>query len=273
MANIGTLYVVSTPIGNLSDITFRAIDVLKSVDLILCEDTRVSKILLNHYNINQKLESYFEHNEIDKIDTIISYLDQGLNIALISDAGTPLINDPGFKLVEKLIENNYNIEVIPGPSSVITALVRSGIEPLPFTFIGFLPRKESDVINTLSKYKYNSETLILFESPHRLKKTFSIIKEVLPNRIISILRELTKVYETVVKIETNDLEEDVTNYKGEYVLVISGNKENSNEINNLSIKEHVKLYTNLGYSVNESIKLCAKDRNVNKNEIYQVIKG
>src|SRR5690554_3047143 len=162
MKNKGVLYIVSTPIGNLGDITYRAVEVLKKVNLILVEDTRVSSTLLNRYQINNKLESYFEHNELEKIDKIVSMLDQGMEIALISDAGTPLINDPGFRLVETLIDNNYKVEVIPGPSSVITALVSSGINPLPFTFIGFLPRKENEVVNKLLKYQYSNETLILF---------------------------------------------------------------------------------------------------------------
>lgn len=271
--NKGLLYIVATPIGNLGDITYRAVEVLKSVDLILAEDTRVSRTLLNHYNIDNKLESYFEHNEEEKITTILEYLDKGLTLALISDAGTPLINDPGFKLVEHLINNNYKVEVIPGPTSVITALLASGINPLPFTFIGFLPRKENEIINMLLKYQYSRETIILFESPHRLKKTLNIIKNHLPDREIAITRELTKMHETVIKINTNDITEDITNYRGEYVIVISGNDIPTSDLAMLTIHEHVKLYVNIGYTINESIKLCAKDREVSKNEIYQVIKG
>lgn len=266
------LYIVSTPIGNLLDITYRAVEILKEVDIILCEDTRVSGKLLKHYNIKTPMESYFEHNEEAKIPFVLNYLKQDKKIALISDAGTPLVSDPGYKLVREVSSRGYQVISIPGASSILAALTSSGISPLPFTFIGFLPRKEKELTKVLKTYQYSNETIIVFESPHRIIETLMYIKEFLPGRQMALARELTKMHEEVIRLNTTNINESITNSRGEYVIVISGINNNDDLINSLTIEEHVKLYIDLGYNLNDAMKLVAKDRNVSKNDIYKVIK-
>lgn len=266
------LYIVSTPIGNLLDITYRAVEVLKEVDIILCEDTRISGKLLKHYNINTPMESYFEHNEEAKLPLVLNYLENDKNVALISDAGTPLISDPGYKLVKAVSEHGYQVTSIPGASSILAALTTSGISPQPFTFIGFLPRKDKEIIKILKTYQNSNETIIIFESPHRINNTLMYIKEYLPNRQMALARELTKIHEEIVRINTLEINDKTTNSRGEYVIVISGKTEDDNFINSLTVEEHVKLYIDLGYNLNEAMKLVAKDRGVSKNEIYKVVK-
>ncbi len=218
----GVLYVVATPIGNLKDITFRAIEVLSGVDIIACEDTRRTQILLQHYHINKPLLSYYEYNKLKRIDRIVGSLTEGKKIALVSDAGTPGISDPGSSLINRVIEEGIKVEVIPGVSAFLCALVLSGKPMHSFVFIGFLPVKSGARIKALTRLKEQDKTVVLYESPHRILKTLEDIKVVFGEQKIVIARELTKKFEEVMRVNA---EEAVTHFtkiepKGEFVLVI-----------------------------------------------------
>lgn len=275
----GRLYLCATPIGNLEDITYRAVRVLKEVDLIAAEDTRHTKKLLNHLEIHTPLTSYHEHNKATKGPVLIEKLKEGLNIALVSDAGTPGISDPGEDLVRLAYENNIQVTPIPGASAVISGLIISGLSTRRFVFEGFLPTDNKGRKERLNKLFKEDRTIVLYEAPHRLSKTLEALYEALGNRKISIIRELTKQYEEV-KIST--LEESIKLYqeiqpKGEFVLVIEGlSDEEINEIEikkweNMSIEEHYKLYIDEGKTQKEAMKLVAKDRGISKREVYQII--
>src|SRR5690606_5033431 len=203
-----TLYIVSTPIGNLKDITLRALDVLKEVDLVLAEDTRVSLKLLNHYDIHKPLLSYEKFNEKERVDTIINRLKENQNIALISDAGTPLLSDPGSILVNKVIEEGFNVVAVPGASALLTGLVISGIRTEPFTFLGFLPRKQSEAKKILINYYNRIETLVIYESPLRINDTLNLLYETLGNRYLVLTRELTKKFEATYRGELKDIKDE-----------------------------------------------------------------
>ena len=218
----GILYIVSTPIGNLRDITLRAIDILSGVDLIACEDTRHTRILLSEYEIKKKLISYFEYNKIKRIDFILSCLKEGQNIALVSDAGTPGISDPGVSLIKRVIEENIKVEAIPGASALLTGLIVSGMPMHKFTYVGFLPVKSGARKRSLEELKAEAKTIVLYESPHRLLKTLLAIKEVFGNRNIAVARELTKKFEEILRIP---VEEAIARFedkkpKGEFVIII-----------------------------------------------------
>lgn len=266
-----TLFVVSTPIGNLKDITYRAVEVLNSVDIILAEDTRTSLVLLNHYNIKKPLHSYHEFNKVDKEDFILELLKSGKNLALISDAGTPGINDPGYEIIKAAIKNNFHVVPIPGASAMLAALVASGLIIFPFTFIGFLPRKQNDMKTFLMKYHNRLETLVIYEAPSRILKTLSTIYECLGDRNITLARELTKTFETIIRTTLKASLEIEHNPKGEYVLIIEGKEENSNPLE-ISIEDHYKSAIKLGLSDMEAIKKVAKERNIKKQEVYKIIK-
>ena len=220
----GSLYIVSTPIGNREDITLRALRILKEVDLIAAEDTRHTGLLLRHFNIQTPLTSYFAGNELKKKEMILSKLKQGLQIALVSDAGTPGISDPGFRLIQTSIENQVSIVPIPGPSAVITALSVSGLPTDAFLFRGFLPHKSKRKRDLLMQLEDVKETLIFYESPHRLSETLNDILEILGDREIVIARELTKVYEEVLRGKVSEIQAEIgeRRLKGEITLVISG---------------------------------------------------
>jgi len=262
-----TLYLVATPIGNLEDITFRAINTLKSVDIIYCEDKRVSSKLLNHYEISKPLHSYHDFNKEIKSDELITNLKNGSNIALISDAGYPLISDPGYYVIREAIKEGFNVVSIPGANAALSALVVSGIAPHPFMFYGFLDNKESKRKKELENLKNHTETLIFYESPHRINKTIANMFEVLGERPVVVARELTKKFEEIIRGTTKSLL-DMDPIKGEIVIVIDGLKE-SDEESNLSILEEVDLYINEGMSSKESIKKVAKNRKLSKNDVYQ----
>ena len=218
-----TLYIVSTPIGNLADITFRAIDILKSVDLIACEDTRHTKILLNYYNIKKSLISYFEHNKIKRSKEIIALLNEGKSVALVSDAGTPGISDPGYRIIRDAIDNDIEVVAIPGANAAITALSASGAPTDRFVFEGFLPNKTTARKKKLLSLKEETRTIIFYESPHRLLKSLSDIKETLGDIDLVIAREITKKFEEIKRGKTVDLIEHFTTNKprGEFVLVFN----------------------------------------------------
>ena len=265
------LYIVSTPIGNLKDITFRAIDILNGVDAILCEDTRTSGVLLNHYQIKKPLISYHEFNKLDQENRILNLLTEGKNLALISDAGTPGISDPGFEIIQKVIEKGYFVVSIPGPSAILAALVSSGLIIQPFTFLGFLPRKQSEMKDLLKGYVKRKETLVVYESPMRIAKTLEILFQVLGNRKIALSRELTKTFETIIRTTLEDSLAMEHNTKGEYVIIIEGDHVIQTEFDE-TIENHVKRYLLQGNTEKDSMKLVAKDRNISKSEVYAAIK-
>lgn len=273
----GKLYVVPTPIGNLKDITLRALEVLQSVDIVAAEDTRQSLKLLNHFDIKKPLVSYHQHNENFKSEDIISKLREGKNIALVSDAGTPGISDPGSVIIQKCIEENIDFEVLTGATAVTTALVYSGLDTTKFLFRGFIPRENKERNPIIQDLKERQETLIFYEAPHRLIKTLEFLYENLGNRKIAICRELTKLYEEIIRLP---LEDAIKYYnekepRGEYVLVVEGKseeeikREEEKEWENITIEEHIKKYMKEGISKKEAIKKTAKDRGMAKSEVYK----
>ena len=219
----GKLYIVSTPIGNLDDITFRAVEVLKSVDLIACEDTRRTLILLEKFNLAKKLVSYYNYNERQRAEELISHLKSGKNIALVSDSGTPGISDPGYILIKRAIEEDIQVIPIPGPTAFVSALVVSGLPMDEFVFVGFLPHKKGRKTK-LQRLAQEERTIILYESPHRLLKTLNEILEIFGDREIAVAKELTKVHEEVFRGKVSEVLNKLTpdKIKGEFVIVISG---------------------------------------------------
>ena len=267
---IGTLYIVATPIGNLEDITLRAIKVLKEVDLIAAEDTRHTLKLLNHLEISKPLISYHRHNEDIKTDILIKELEQGKKIALVSDAGTPGICDPGEEVIKKCIEEEIPIVPIPGACAMINALICSGLDTKEFAFIGFLPLNKKNRKEKLEEIKNTTKTMILYEAPHKLETTLKDLKEIIGNRKIVLARELTKIHEEYIRESIDVLIEKAKELKGEFVLIIEGaEKKEENDFFKLSLQEHYTYYEDKGLSKKEILKQIAKDRNVNKNEIYQ----
>ena len=271
---MGKLYVVATPIGNLEDITLRAINVLKSVDLIAAEDTRHTLKLLNHLEISKPLISYHRHNEEIKTKELINKLLEGKNIALVSDAGTPVISDPGGEIVKEAIKEEIKIIPIPGPCALITALIASGMDAKEFTFIGFLPQNKKNRKEKLEQIKNAENTLILYEAPHKLLQTLEELKSIIDKRKVVLARELTKIHEEFKMGTIEELQKDIINPKGEYVIIIEKNEKTKEQIklenlNNLTIEEHYKYYEETGLDKKEIIKKVAKDRNLNKNEVYK----
>lgn len=266
--NTATLYLIPTPIGNLDDITLRAIKILQEVEVVFCEDTRVTSLLLQHLNIKKKLISSHKFNENNNDNKLLEYLNNGLNVGLVTDRGTPIISDPGFELVKVAIENNYNVVGLPGPTAFVPALITSGISPQPFLFYGFLNNKESKAKKELEELKKHLETIILYESPHRIEKTLNNILNIMGNRKISISREISKKFEEIYRGNVKELLSQIQEAKGEMVIIISGNTE-INNFENLSIIEHVNLYIKEGLNSKEAIKKVSIDRNINKNEVYK----
>ncbi len=268
---MGKLYIVATPIGNLEDITLRAINVLKNVDLIAAEDTRHTLKLLNHFEISKPLISNHRHNEDEKTNILIEKLKEGLDIALVSDAGTPGICDPGEAIIKKCIEEQIEVIPIPGACAMINALIASGIDTKEFIFLGFLPLNKKTRKEKLEEIKESKKTIILYEAPHKLLSTLKDLKEILENRQVVLARELTKIHEEFIRGNIEEIIKVSENLKGEMVLIIEKNDkiEEKNNFENLSLEEHYKLYENQGLQKKEIIKKIAKDRGLNKNEIYQ----
>ena len=264
--NKASLYLVPTPIGNLEDITFRAISVLKSVDIILCEDTRESTKLLKHYDINKKLIACHEFNEDKILDKVRKILDSGKNIALISDQGSPIISDPGFILARYLINNGYNVISLPGPTAFVPAISSSGLNPSPFIYYGFLNSKKSKREMELKKLVNYPYSIIFYEAPHRLNSTLKSILDIFGDRNISISREISKKYETIYRDKISNLIDNIE-LKGEFVITVEGNSELV-DYSNLDIVEHVQLYLD-DLSEMDAIKRVAKERGVSKSEIYK----
>ncbi len=274
----GTLYLCATPIGNLEDISLRCIRTLKEVDLIAAEDTRNSLKLLNHFEIKTPMTSYHEHNKIEKGEKLVGRLLKGDNIALITDAGTPGISDPGEELVRMCREKDIPVSALPGPAACITALTLSGLPERRFAFEGFLPtedKKEQRYI--LEELKEETRTIILYEAPHRLVRTLKLLLETLGNRKIAVVKELTKVHEDVLE---TDLEGAISYYeatepKGEFVLVISGRDrreveaEEQSRWKEMTIKEHMAYYEDQGMDKKEAMRQVAKDRGISRRDVYQ----
>ncbi|MBR0491361.1 MAG: 16S rRNA (cytidine(1402)-2'-O)-methyltransferase [Clostridia bacterium] len=266
----GNLYVIATPIGNLEDITLRAIRILKEADLIAAEDTRHTLKLLNHLEISKPLISYHRHNEETRQDIIIQKLEEGQNIALVSDAGTPGICDPGEVVIKTCIEKGINVVPIPGPCAFVNALICSGIDTKEFNFLGFLPLNKNNRKQKLEEIKKSNKTIILYEAPHKLKETLKDLKDIIENRKIVLARELTKIHEEFIRKDIDDLITLSETLKGEVVLIIEGGEieQEENDLINLSLEEHYRYYEKMGLDKKEIIKKIAKDRNVSKNEIY-----
>lgn len=267
--NKATLFLIPTPIGNMEDITIRAINTLKEVEVIFSEDTRVTRQLLNYLNINKKLISSHNYNEYKNESILLEYLEKGLNVGVVTDRGTPIISDPGYELVKIAIKNNYNVVSLPGPTALIPALTVSGINPSPFTFIGFLNNRDSKRRKELEEYKNLKTTLIFYEAPHRVIKTLEDIKNILGNRQISISREISKKFEEIYRGSIEDVLKELEDVKGELVLIVEGNSKTEN-FENLTIVEHVNLYIKEGFDTKEAIKKVAKERKVAKSEIYNI---
>ena len=272
----GKLYICPTPIGNLEDITYRTLKVLNEVDLIAAEDTRHSIKLLNHFDISKPLTSYFEHNKDSKGLYLINKLLEGENIALISDAGMPGISDPGEDLIKLAIENNIEIEVLPGATAFVVALVGSGLNTHKFAFEGFLDRDKKLRRNRLEAVKEEERTMIFYESPHRLKDTLKDMFKILGNREISVNRELTKKYQEILRgnIETVINIFNEKDPKGEFVLIVEGfkgEKTISNDYSNLSEREYVEALLEDGMTKKDAIKVVCKERKLKKDIVYKQV--
>lgn len=275
MTEAGTLYVVATPIGNLKDITLRALEILESVDFIAAEDTRHTLKLLNHFEIKKTLTSYYEHNKQYKGARIVAELLAGKNVALVSDAGTPVISDPGEQLIKECVQSGISIVTVPGACAAISALTLSALDTKRFVFYGFLSAKKSERSTELEKLKYEEKTLIFYEAPHKLKQTLKDMRQIFGERRIAVCRELTKKYEQVLRLS---LEEAIRYFeenepKGEFVLVVSGSEEKETTADNplveMSVREHVSFYMQSGMEKKEAMKKCAQERGVPKRDIYR----
>ena len=275
----GKIYLVATPIGNLSDISMRAIETLKNVDIIACEDTRNTIRLLNYFEIKGHLTSYHEYNKIDKAYELCEKVKEGKNIAFVSDAGMPAISDPGYELVEIAYKEGLEVTVVPGASAVVSALAISGISSRRFAFEGFLPADKNEKKEILTELSQESRTLILYEAPHRLLKTLKELFEYMGNRNIAIVREITKLHEEVLRGKLADIIADYESEKvairGEYVLVIEGKsllekrEERQKSFEEISIREHYEKYISEGMDKKEAMKAVAKDRGIQKRDVYK----
>lgn len=273
----GKLYIVGTPIGNLEDITLRALRILKEVDVIAAEDTRHTVKLLNHFELKKHLLAYHQHNEQSGSEKLLELLAEGKDIALVSDAGMPVISDPGSVIVSRCNEAGIPVEVVPGPNAGLCALVLSGIDARAFTFMGFLGKQNKEIRGGIEKIAASENTVILYETPHRLVKTLEAMVQVIPDRKMSISREITKKYE---ETRIGTVQEHLDWYsenppKGEFVLVIEGGDglpSDSQDLTALSLDEHMAHYEDQGMGEKEAMKQVARDRGVSKRDIYNLIK-
>lgn len=262
---MGTLFIVGTPIGNLKDITLRAIDVLNDVDIIACEDTRVSSVLLKAYDIKKSLFSYYKHKEKEGAEKLIGELKEGKNIALITDAGMPSISDPGAILVAEARKENIKVEVVPGATAVASAIALSGIISTGFSFLGFLPEKRKDKQELINHFKFSPLPLVFYCSPHNINDDIDFLASELGNRKAYAVKELTKLYESVFEFDLVDGK--IENPRGEFVLIVEGNSAES-LLNVLSVADHVKHYMQSGLTKKDAVKRVATDRGVDKNSVY-----
>ncbi len=264
-----TLYLVPTPIGNLDDMTFRGVQILNDVSVIFSEDTRVTLLLLNHFNIKKKLIALHDHNEDTEKEKVLQYLKEGKSVAIVTDRGTPIISDPGYKTVKYVTDKGYNVVGLPGANAFVPALITSGIEPSPFLFYGFLNSKDSKRKQELDNLKFCKYTIIFYEAPHRIEKTMNEILDIFGDREVSLSREISKKFESVYRGNISSLIPTLKDIKGEFVIVVSPYKEDNVNVSDLSIYDNVKLYIENGMETMEAIKLVAKERNIAKNEVYR----
>ena len=273
----GKLYLCATPIGNLEDITLRVLRVLKEVDLIAAEDTRNSMKLLNHFEIKTPMTSYHEHNKIEKAYKLIEKLNEGENIALVTDAGTPGLSDPGEELVRICLDEGIEVTSLPGPAACVTALTMSGMPTRRFAFEAFLPREKKDRQRIFEELREETRTIVIYEAPHRLKKTLDELYGILGDRTLSVCRELTKKHEEATKTTLENVIEYYKDHepRGEYVLVVEGktfqDKEREKQLawEAMSLKEHMAYYEQQGVPHKEAMKSVALDRGISKREVYQ----
>ena len=266
-----SVYLVPTPIGNLEDMTFRAINTLKMVDVVFSEDTRVSLQLLNYFEIKNKLIALHDHNEDVVKDKVLEYLKDGKNVAIITDRGSPIISDPGYKTVKFLKDNGYNVIGLPGACAFVPALIASSISSEHFTFYGFLSSKESQTRKELELLKDSEYTLVFYEAPHRMLKTLNLMLEIFGDRYISISREISKLHESVYVGSISDAIKMTSEFKGEFVIVVSPSEEEI--VNDMSIIDNVNMYIRTGLTSMEAIKKVAKERKIPKNEVYKEYHG
>ncbi|EJG1259895.1 16S rRNA (cytidine(1402)-2'-O)-methyltransferase [Staphylococcus pseudintermedius] len=272
---MGELYLVGTPIGNLEDMTFRAIYTLQHVDLIACEDTRVTKKLCHHFEITTPLKSYHDHNKEQETETLIDMLVAGKTIALVSDAGLPLISDPGYELVVRAREQGVTVVPIPGPNAGLTALMASGLPSFTYTFLGFLPRKSRDKTALLETRMYQDSTLLLYESPHRVKDTLEVIAQIDAERTVTLGRELTKKFEQITTAPVTSLLEQLETdipLRGEFVIIIEGATpiEGTAWFETLSVEDHVTHYIDEGMKPKAAIKKVAQEREMSSKTVYNI---
>ena len=266
------LYLIPTPIGNMDDMTYRAVKTLESVDILFSEDTRVTLQLLQHFNIHKKLIALHDHNEDIVKDKVLEYLKNGMSVGIVTDRGTPIISDPGYKTVKYVSENGFNVVGLPGANAFVPALIVSGIAPQPFTFYGFLDSKDSKKEKELRSLKDVSNTIIFYEAPHRILKTMQLMLEIFGDREVSISREISKKFESVYRGKISDLIPTLENIKGEFVIVVSGNDGTYFENNDdeIDIVSKINSYIDDGMDTMSAIKRVSKERKMKKSDVYSM---
>lgn len=270
--NSPSLYLIPTPIGNMEDITLRAINLLKECDIIFSEDTRETLKLLKYFDIQKKLISYHKFNEDIVQNKIIEELENGNNVALVSDRGTPAISDPGYVAAFNAIEKGYNVIGLPGATAFVPALIMSGINPNKFLFYGFLDSKKSQKKKELESLKLNKFTMIFYESPYRIKETILLIKEIMGDRKISVSREISKKYEEIYRGTPDDILKELLEPKGEFVIIVEGKKEKE-DYSKIDVVDHIKFFIDDGMTEKEAIKKVAKLHSLEKNIVYMKYHG
>lgn len=266
------LYLIPTPIGNMDDMTYRAVKTLESVDILFSEDTRVTLQLLQHFNIHKKLIALHDHNEDIVKDKVLEYLKNGMSVGIVTDRGTPIISDPGYKTVKYVSENGFNVVGLPGANAFVPALIVSGIAPQPFTFYGFLDSKDSKKEKELRSLKDVSNTIIFYEAPHRILKTMKMMLEIFGDREVSLSREISKKFESVYRGKISDLLPTLENIKGEFVIVVSGNDGTYFENNDdeIDIVSKINSYIDDGMDTMSAIKRVSKERKMKKSDVYSM---
>ena len=265
-----TLYLIPTPIGNLEDMTYRGVRILNEVEVIFSEDTRVTQNLLRYFNISKKLISLHDFNEDKCKEKVLDYLSNGYDVGIVTDRGTPIISDPGYKTVKYISEKGYRIVGLPGANAFVPALIVSGIAPQPFLFYGFLDSKVDKKRKELEKLKFCDCTLIFYEAPHRILKTMELMYEIFGNRNVSLSREISKKYESVYRGNIADLLSTLSDVKGEFVIIVDGNHDILNEDIDLGVIEQIDFYVSNGMNKMEAIKLVARERGLKKNDVYSL---
>lgn len=264
------LYLIPTPIGNMEDMTFRAVRILKEVEVIFSEDTRVTRLLLDKFDISKKLISLYDYNEDIVKESVLKYLVNGYSVGLVTDRGTPIVSDPGYKTVKYVSERGFNVVALPGANAFVPALIVSGLVPQPFTFYGFLDSKDVKKKNELEALKFVDNTLVFYEAPHRIGKTMRIMLEVFGDRKVSLSREISKKFESVYRGSISDLLPTLEGIKGEFVIVVDGFDSSKVTLDSLDVVDKVNYYIENGISQMDAIKLVAKERGMKKNEVYSL---